>query len=125
MPVENIGAPPGTLYYNGDQRTDRIKITLIEYNEFEFFAEEYYEHVVDKKCRSGHCKSLYYYVVSDELCVGCGACRRCCPVHAITGDKKQIHHIDPDICIRCGECIEKCSFDAITIELEPKRVTVL
>ncbi|HNX87449.1 MAG TPA: NADH-ubiquinone oxidoreductase-F iron-sulfur binding region domain-containing protein [Paludibacteraceae bacterium] len=91
----------------------------------ENFAEEYYEHVVDKKCRSGHCKSLYYYVVSDELCVGCGACRRCCPVHAITGDKKQIHHIDPDICIRCGECIEKCSFDAITIELEPKRVTVL
>ena len=90
----------------------------------ENFADEYYEHVVDKKCRSGHCKNLYYYVVSDDLCVGCGACRRCCPVHAISGEKKQVHHIDPEICIRCGDCIEKCSFDAITIELEPKRVTV-
>ena len=86
----------------------------------ENFAVEYHEHVIDKKCRSGHCKSLYYYVVSDELCVGCSACKRCCPVHAITGDKRQVHYIDPDICIRCGDCIEKCSFDAITIQLEPK-----
>jgi hypothetical protein len=27
--TENIGAPPGTLFYNGEVRTDRIKITLI------------------------------------------------------------------------------------------------
>ena len=89
----------------------------------ENFNDEYYEHVVEKKCRSGHCKSLYYYVIHDEECVGCGACRRCCPVHAITGEKRQLHHIDHDICIRCGECIEKCSFDAITVELEPKIFT--
>ncbi|MES2567244.1 MAG: magnesium/cobalt transporter CorA [Bacteroidota bacterium] len=41
--TENIGAPPGTLFYNGELRTDRIKITLIEYNESEFFEEEYYD----------------------------------------------------------------------------------
>ncbi|MDF2447635.1 MAG: magnesium and cobalt transport protein CorA [Bacteroidota bacterium] len=40
---ENIGAPPGTLFYNGEIRTDRVKITLIEYNETDFFEEEFYD----------------------------------------------------------------------------------
>ena len=90
----------------------------------ENFTEEYYEHVVEKKCRSGHCKNLFYYVVLDELCVGCGACKRGCPVHAITGEKRQLHHIDTDICIRCDECRSKCSFDAIVIQLEPKIMAI-
>jgi magnesium transporter len=41
--IENIGAPPGTLFYNGEERTDKIKITLIEYNESEFFEDEYFD----------------------------------------------------------------------------------
>ena len=41
--TQNIGAPPGTLFYNGEKRSDRIKITLIEYNESEYFEEEYYD----------------------------------------------------------------------------------
>lgn len=40
---ENIGAPPDTLFYNGEVRTDKIKITLIEYNDGEYFEEEYYD----------------------------------------------------------------------------------
>jgi magnesium transporter len=41
---ENIGAPPGTLFYNGDDsQTSRIKITLIEYNEEEFIEREFYD----------------------------------------------------------------------------------
>ena len=40
---ENIGAPPGTLFYNGEVRTDKIKITLIEYNESDFFEDEFYD----------------------------------------------------------------------------------
>ncbi|MES2762301.1 MAG: magnesium/cobalt transporter CorA [Bacteroidota bacterium] len=43
MATENIGAPPGTLFYNGEVRTDRIKITLIEYNESEFFEQVFYD----------------------------------------------------------------------------------
>lgn len=39
----NIGAPPGTLYYTGEERTERIRITLIEYNETEFFEQEFYD----------------------------------------------------------------------------------
>jgi magnesium transporter len=39
----NIGAPPGTLSYNGEQSGSRIKITLIEFTETEFFEQEFYD----------------------------------------------------------------------------------
>lgn len=39
----NIGAPPGTLFYNGEQTDERIRITLIEFNETEFFEQEFYD----------------------------------------------------------------------------------
>lgn len=37
----DIGAPPGTMFYNGEQQGGRIKITLIEFNETEFFEKEF------------------------------------------------------------------------------------
>lgn len=40
---QNIGAPPGTLFYNGVTRNEPVKITLIEFNESEFFEDEYYD----------------------------------------------------------------------------------
>lgn len=39
----NIGLPPGTLVYNGMVTSERVKITLIEYNETEFFEKEFYD----------------------------------------------------------------------------------
>jgi magnesium transporter len=39
---QNIGAPPGTLFYNGEVRNEPVKITLIEFNESEFFEDEYF-----------------------------------------------------------------------------------
>ncbi|MCE3258868.1 MAG: magnesium transport protein CorA [Bacteroidetes bacterium] len=39
----DIGAPPGTLFYNGEQTGTRIKITLIEFNENEFIEEEFHD----------------------------------------------------------------------------------
>lgn len=39
----NIGAPPGTLVYTGEVRTERIRVTLIEYNELEYFEQEFYD----------------------------------------------------------------------------------
>jgi len=80
------------------------------------FMVEYVEHVVDKKCRAGVCKSLMQYIIDEENCVGCTACARNCPVNAITGERKQVHHINQSICIKCGACYEKCKFNAISIK---------
>jgi len=45
--MENIqdktGAPPGTIVYSGKERAEKIKITLIEYNETEFIEKDFYD----------------------------------------------------------------------------------
>jgi magnesium transporter len=41
--THNIGAPPGTMLYNGDEKDQRIKITLIEFNETEYFEDDFYD----------------------------------------------------------------------------------
>ena len=43
-----------------------------------------------------------------------GACRKVCPVGAISGSPKSRHVIDPEKCIRCGLCFNTCKFEAIT-----------
>ncbi|MFS8572071.1 MAG: 4Fe-4S binding protein, partial [Clostridia bacterium] len=35
-------------------------------------------------------------------CIGCTACVKVCPVDAITGVNKELHHINPALCIDCG-----------------------
>ena len=77
------------------------------------FREEYEEHIHQKKCRAGQCGALLSYVI-NEKCVGCGACKRVCPVNAVEGTRKEQHRIDPETCIRCGQCYDACKFDAIT-----------
>jgi len=79
------------------------------------FREEYEAHIHDKKCPSGVCKALMHYEIVAENCVGCTACARACPVGAITGERKEVHTIDPSLCIKCGACMDRCKFNAVIV----------
>lgn len=77
-----------------------------------YFKEEYEEHILEQTCKASVCKELLkYYVMYD--CIGCGICKRKCPVNAIEGSPKLMHKIDTDLCIKCNACLEACPVQAI------------
>ena len=77
-----------------------------------YFRDEYEAHIFEKRCPAGVCTALIGYKITEK-CVGCGLCKKVCPVDAISGEPKGKHTIDPEKCIKCGACMEKCPFKAI------------
>lgn len=52
------------------------------------------------------------YKITDN-CRGCRACVRPCPTQAISGERHEVHFIDPQRCIECGTCGRICPYEAI------------
>jgi NADH-quinone oxidoreductase subunit F len=81
-----------------------------------YFRDEYEAHIHEKTCPAKACRALISYRIDAAKCDGCHVCSRACPVNAISGEKKEIHTIDPELCTRCGLCIDRCKPEAIFVE---------
>jgi NADH-quinone oxidoreductase subunit F len=80
-----------------------------------YFHEEFEKHIIENKCPAKKCQALITYKILEDKCKGCTLCTKYCPAGAISGNKKEPHHIDPAKCIRCGLCISTCRLNAITV----------
>ena len=51
--------------------------------------------------------------IDEDVCIGCTACIRACPVDAIMGASKLMHTVLTDECTGCGLCVAPCPVDCI------------
>ncbi|MBW2092199.1 MAG: NAD(P)H-dependent oxidoreductase subunit E, partial [Deltaproteobacteria bacterium] len=59
-----------------------------------YYRQEYMAHILEKRCPAKRCPNLVEFVVDEERCRQCGACRAACPVGAITWQEAQPAYID-------------------------------
>lgn len=86
-----------------------------------YFRDEYIAHIKDKRCPAKVCKSMIWYEINPDVCIGCTLCARNCPENAIEGTPKQTHKIDPKKCVKCGMCFQVCPVGAVEKKTnEPK-----
>ena len=98
--------------------TSTVKTRLHqEHNIMEEIIDNFYheieEHIEENRCYTAQCNHLVKLTITDK-CIGCGACKRACPVDCIDGKLKTHHHIDYNRCTHCGQCMSVCPVNAIT-----------
>ena len=104
-----FGIQNGSLCALGGTAPNPVLSTL------KYFRHEYTAHIKEKKCTAGVCKKLTRFVISDDLCKGCGICLKDCPSHAIKGEKGKVPVLSQNSCNVCGICIDSCPFNAIKV----------
>lgn len=53
--------------------------------------------------------------IRGDECIGCGRCRKVCPVDAITGGPKRLHAVIEDACTGCSLCQAACPIACISM----------
>ncbi len=87
-----------------------------------YFRNEYEAHILHKRCPAVFCENLIFYQVNEDLCTGCGLCKKNCPSQCVEGEPKQPHYINSELCLKCGLCYTSCPSKAIEKKTNPIEV---
>lgn len=63
-------------------------------------------------------RPLHTVYIDEEMCIGCTACIRICPVDAIVGSRKKMHTVIREECTGCQLCLPVCPVDCMHLETE-------
>jgi H+/Na+-translocating ferredoxin:NAD+ oxidoreductase subunit B len=81
------------------------------------------ERVCPTNCMFDFGETHYIAQINDK-CTGCTLCALKCPAGAISGDKKQMHVVDPKKCVRCRICYDICNFESIELVNEEGKIMI-
>ena len=80
-----------------------------------WFREEYEAHVFERRCPAHVCTELLHYRIDPERCKGCTLCAKQCPSGAVKGAPRSPHYIVEELCIGCGACRRVCRLNAVLV----------